>query len=97
MALNLSGAIKFCPAPSGFGCGWTPGLECAELLGPASGSGLFRRSLSAVVEEDGVATGDCAASREPLDCDGDDVPSLESLFLDFDDLLGSFARESCSC
>lgn len=59
------------------------------------GRGLFRGSLSCVVDDDGVATGDCAASRE--EPAGEDVPSLESLFLDLDDLLGSFARESCSC
>jgi hypothetical protein len=50
-----------------------------------------------VVEEDGVATGDWPASLDELDCDGDDVPSLESLFFDFEDLEGSLARESCSC
>ena len=58
---------------------------------------MFRGSLSAVVDEDGVVIGDCAASRDPLDCEGEAVPSFESLFFDFDDLLGSFARESCSC
>lgn len=51
-----------------------------------------------MVDEDGVATGDWAASREEtLDCDGDEVPSLESLFLFFEDLFGSLVRESCSC
>ena len=66
---------------------------------PASawGSGLFRESLRAVVEEEGVATGDCVASLEPLDCEGEEVPSDLDSFFDFDDLLGSFARESCSC
>lgn len=53
--------------------------------------------MSAVVDDEGVTTGDWAASRDPLDCDGDDVPSFESLFLDLEDLFGSFARESCSC
>jgi hypothetical protein len=53
--------------------------------------------MSAVVDEEGVTTGDCAASREPLPWEGDEVPSFESLFLDLDDLFGSFARESCSC
>jgi hypothetical protein len=48
-----------------------------------------------VVEDEGVATGDCVASRaEPA---GDEVPSLDSLFLDLEDLFGSLARESCSC
>jgi hypothetical protein len=79
-------------------CGCRAGLEDAAFEAPPSfgGRGLFRGSFSAVVEEEGVATGDCAASLE-LDCDGDDVPSLESLFFDLDDLFGSFARESCSC
>ena len=61
------------------------------------GRGLFRGSVKDVVEADGVATGDCAASLEELACDeGDDVPSLES-FLDFEALFGSLVRESCSC
>ena len=50
-----------------------------------------------MVEEDGVVIGDCAASRDPPDCEGEAVPSFDSLFFDFDDLLVSFARESCSC
>lgn len=50
-----------------------------------------------MVEDDGVVIGDCAASRDPLDCEGEAVPSFDSLFFDFDDLLVSFARESCSC
>jgi hypothetical protein len=42
--------------------------------------------------------GDCADSLdEPVWEDGDDVPSFESLFLDFEDLFGSLERESCSC
>jgi hypothetical protein len=49
-----------------------------------------------VVEDDGVATGDWAASLDELDCDGEEVPSFDSLFFDFEDLLGSLARESCS-
>jgi hypothetical protein len=61
------------------------------------GSGLFLKSFKAVVEEEGVATGDCAASREPIDCEGDEVPSFDSLFFDLEALFGSFARESCSC
>lgn len=39
------------------------------------GRGLFRGSLSEVVEADGVATGDCAASLDEL-ADGDEVPSF---------------------
>jgi hypothetical protein len=75
--------------------------DCAaEPAGPDAapsfgGSGLFRKSLSVVLEDDGVTAGDCAAFCE-LDCEGDDVPSFDSLFLDLD-LLGSFVRESCSC
>lgn len=53
--------------------------------------------MSAVVDDEGVTTGDWAASRDPLDCDGDDVPSFESLFLDLEDLFGSFARERTLC
>jgi hypothetical protein len=102
MLLNRSGfAIVLCP---GFrelidpDCGCKAGLDVDAFKAPPSfgGSGLLRGSLSAVVEEDGVATGDCAASLE-LPCDGDEVPSLESLFLDLEDLFESFARESCSC
>ena len=67
--------------------------------GPPSlgGRGLLRESLRAVVEDEGVATGDWAASLDEPACEGEDVPSFDSLFLDLDDLLGSFARESCSC
>lgn len=46
------------------------------------------------MDEDGVVIGDCVVSLVVLDCDGDDVPSLESPFLDFEDLFGSLARES---
>jgi len=100
IALNLSGAtIVFPPGFSEFrepDCGCSAGGALA--IPPSfGGSGLFLESLSAVVDDEGVATGDCAASRELLDCEGDDVPSFESLFFDFDALLGSFARESCSC
>ena len=78
-------------------CGCKEGLVDALGAPPSlGGSGLFRGSFSAVVDDEGVATGDCAASLE-LPCNGDDVPSFDSLFLDFDDLLGSLARESCSC
>lgn len=69
-----------------------------DVLPSCDGRGLFRGSFSEVVEADGVATGDCAASREdPPRDDGEDVPSFESLFLDFEDLFGSLVRESCSC
>lgn len=79
-------------------CGCKAGLDVDAFKAPPSfgGSGLLRGSLSAVVEEDGVATGDCAASLE-LPCDGDEVPSLESLFLDLEDLFESFARERTRC
>lgn len=79
-------------------CGCRAGLEWAAFATPPSfgGSGLFLESFSAVVEDDGVATGDWAASREPIDWDGEDVPSFDSLFFDFEDLLGSLLRESCS-
>ena len=61
------------------------------------GRGLLRKSFRAVEDDDGVSTGDCVASLAEFEWDGEDVPSLGSLFLDFDDLFGSFARESCSC
>lgn len=80
-------------------------MDCANDAGgkwfeaPPSfgGRGLFRGSLSVVVDVDGVTTGDCAASRDDDPDDGDDVPSFESLFLDLDALFGSLDRESCSC
>lgn len=80
-------------------CGCKAGFDCEALAIPPSlgGSGLFRESIRVVVDEVGVATGDCVASRDPTLCEGDEVPSLGSLFFDFDDLFGSFARESCSC
>jgi len=79
-------------------CGCNAGFAGTLFKGPpsAGGKGLFRESLRAVVEEDGVTTGDWV-SRDGPACDGDAVPSFESLFFDFDDLLPSFARESCSC
>lgn len=66
------------------------------------GKGLFLGSTSVAVEDVGVGwlelAGDCVRldpgpDEEPWD--GDEVPELESFFLD--DLLGSLARESCSC
>jgi len=79
--------------------GCRAGVDETEFATPPSlgGSGLFRESFRAVVDEEGVATGDCAASLEEPDCEGDDVPSFDSLFLDLEDLFGSLARESCSC
>lgn len=74
--------------------GWRAG-EDAFGAPPSFGRGLLRESLSAVVEEEGVDSGDWAASRELPE--GDEVPSFDSLFLDFEDLFGSLARESCSC
>jgi hypothetical protein len=100
--LNRSGFdIVLCPGFSELidpDCGCRAGLDDDGFEAPPSfgGRGLLRGSFSAVVEEDGVATGDCAASLE-LPCNGEEVPSLDSLFLDLEDLFGSFARESCSC
>jgi hypothetical protein len=54
---------------------------------------LFRGSFRDVVEAEGVTIGDCAASLDEVEVDGDEVPSFDSLFF-FDDLLGSFVRES---
>lgn len=89
--LNRSGVVIVLRAGFIDACAAAP----AELEAPSfAGSGLFRISLSAVLEDDGVTAGDCPASRE-LDC-GEDVPSFDSPFLDFD-LFGSFVRESCSC
>ncbi len=46
------------------------------------------------MDADGVTTGDCAASREEdAEVDGEEVPSLDSLFF-FEDLFGSLLRES---
>lgn len=66
---------------------------------PASlgGNGLFLESFKDAVEADGVTAGDCAGSLDCTeDADGDDVPSLLSLFF-FEDLLGSLLLESWSC
>jgi hypothetical protein len=102
MALKRSGApIECCPAFIEFiefDCANGVGVKWLALDAPPSfgGRGLFRGSLSDVVDADGVTTGDCAVSLDEL-ADGDEVPSFESLFLDLDDLFGSFDRESCSC
>ncbi len=69
------------------GAPWSP--PPGALFG---GSGLLRMSLSVEVDEVGVRTGDwLAESRD----EGDDVPSLESLFF-LEDLLASLPRESCA-
>lgn len=89
--MNRSGADIVLRAGFNGGCAAGP----AEDVPSFGGSGLFRKSLSVVLEDEGVTAGDCPASRE-LDCEGEDVPSFDSPFLDFD-LFGSFVRESCSC
>lgn len=74
------------------------------MAGPFSpgGSGLFRMSFTAVVDEEGVAwldeLGECELPVELIlaFCDGDAVPELDS-FVFFEALFESFARESCSC
>lgn len=53
------------------------------------GSGLLRRSLRVDVEDEGVRTGDWLESRD----EGDEVPSLESLFF-LEDFVASLPRES---
>jgi hypothetical protein len=53
---------------------------------------FLRASASCVCDEDGVALAEPAGE---LAAPGDAVPELESFFLD--DLLPSFALESCSC
>ena len=53
----------------------------------------MRASASCVCDEDGVALAEPAGELVP--CEGDAVPEVESFFLD--DLLPSFALESCSC
>ena len=56
---------------------------------------MLRMSLRLEADDDGVSTGDwLELSRDapPID-EGDEVPSLESLFF-LDDLLGSLPRES---
>lgn len=68
-----------------------PVLEAPSLLG---GRGLFRGSFKVVVDEDGVVIGDCVVSLVVFDCEGDEVPSLDSPFLDFEDLFASLVRES---
>jgi hypothetical protein len=98
--LNRSGATILAPGFNEFiepDCGCRAGLAALFTAPSFGGRGLFRGSVRVVVEEEGVATGDWPASRDAFDCEGEEVPSFDSLFLDLDDLLGSFARESCSC
>lgn len=59
------------------------------------GRGLLRMSFNVEVEEDGVRTGDwlADASRAAEEFEGEEVPSLESLFF-LDALFGSLLRES---
>lgn len=58
------------------------------------GSGLFRKSLRAVSEDEEVDRDGCAGSF----VDGEGETSFGSpLFFDFEDLVESFERESCSC
>lgn len=72
--------------------GWLGATWSAPMPVLLGGSGLLRISLSVEDDEDGVRTGDwLVGSRE----DGDDVPSLESLFF-LEDLLASLPRESCA-
>jgi len=60
----------------------------------AAGWILLRASASAVCEEDGVFWAELEGELE-APCEGDEVPEVESFFLD--DLLPSLALESCSC
>lgn len=82
------------PLPRELGTPGCPG--CSEFAFPAEfspeGRGLLRESTSWVWEEVGVAWAE--PDGEDVACEGEDVPELESFFLD--DLL-SLARESCSC
>lgn len=95
---NLSGMLcaEFMEACEFDACS-VGAIACPAAAAPPSfgGSGLFLESFKDVVEADGVATGDCAASLEELP-DGEDVPSLLSLFF-LDALFGSLLRESWSC
>lgn len=83
--------------PGGGGCDG-PGPFGAPALAPSTltlspESGLFLPSTKAVDEDVGVTwpepTGDTVLMT------GEEVPEFESFFLE--DLLESFARESCSC
>jgi len=92
MELYLSGT---CPEvePMLFSCGGWPGTPSSGGWAPAlpGGSGLFRRSLSVDVDDDGVSTGDWLESRD--EADGDEVPSLPSLLI-LEALPESLPRES---
>jgi hypothetical protein len=86
MGPNRSGRLACWPGFEGwFGTPWSPWPVVLF------GSGLLRMSLRVVEEEVGVKTGDWL--DESLD-EGDDVPSLESLFF-LEDLLASLPRASC--
>lgn len=90
------------PAPSELGRpGWP---DCNEpgcgAFGTLSllGSGLFRGSTRLEVEEVGVPCAELAGDCEEAPCEGEEVPEVdeaESFFLE-EDLLDSFALESCS-
>lgn len=90
---NLSPAWAAGFAFPSWGC-WPaiPGAACsaAAMAAALGGSGLFRRSLSVEVDDEGVSTGDWFKS---LVEDGDDVPSLPSLF--FLALFESLPARSC--
>lgn len=65
------------------------------MLGWPSAEGWpLRASASCVCDEEGVALAE-PAGELAAPCTGDAVPEVESFFLD--DLLPSFALESCSC
>lgn len=76
-----------------------PGCGAAGTLS-LLGKGLFRGStLSCVVEDVGVPWAELAGDCDEPPSEGDAVPEppeAESFFFD-EDLLDSFARESCSC
>lgn len=67
-------------------------------MGSPPGRGLFRWSVSWVVEEVGVALLEPAGEwlPEPL-WEGDEVPEFAESLDFLDDLFESLARESCSC
>lgn len=90
-----------CPPFSEFSelTGASDGEDICPLTGaPESlgGKGLFLASFSEVVEAEGVTIGDWPASLEEPEAEGDEVPSLESLFF-LEDLFGSFERERTLC
>ena len=101
-----------CAAGGGCGMNRWPAASMLEDPGPtwftefcslpvSTAEALFRGSLTLVVEELGVPTFELFGDRESAPtsveaCEpGDAVPPVPSFF--FDDLLESFALESCSC